>query len=142
MRLSRKNTRESFAIDLTTCSDIIFTLLIFYILTQSFVTQVPLNLPQLKSETQTLSEMPLQIEISATGQISFNKTILPPDWEIALSEKLKGIATDSIFLILANRQAPVGTAIELLDRLRLAGISNVSFGGMPQKNDPSSGTDQ
>lgn len=142
MRLSRKNARESFAIDLTTCSDIIFTLLIFYILTQSFVTQVPLNLPQLKSETQTLSEVPHQIEISATGQISFNKTLLPADWEIALGDKLKGIATDSVFLILANRQAPVGTAIELLDRLRMAGISNVSLGGMPFKEESSSGTAQ
>ena len=142
MRLSRKNARESFAIDLTTCSDIIFTLLIFYILTESFVTQVPLNLPQLKSEAQTLSEVPNQIEISASGQISYNKTLLPPEWESALSNKLKGIATDSIFLILANRQAPVGTAIELLDRLRLAGINNVSLGGTPFRKESSAGTAQ
>ncbi|MBU1107042.1 MAG: biopolymer transporter ExbD, partial [Candidatus Riflebacteria bacterium] len=105
MRLSRKNNRENFSLDMTTCSDIIFTLLIFYILTQSFVTQVPLSLPELKSDMQNLSEVPNQIEISATGQISWNKEVLATKWEQSLNEKLTGIATDSSFLVMAHRQA-------------------------------------
>lgn len=142
MRLSRRNQRENFAIDLTTCSDIIFTLLIFYILTQSFVTQVPMNLPQLESELQTISQKPTQIEISSTGQISWNNEALPTDWEAAVRQKLTSVATSSSFLIMAHQQAPAGVAIELLDRLRLGGISNVAFGGMPKKEEPSSGTAQ
>lgn len=140
MRLSRRSSRENFAIDLTTCSDIIFTLLIFYILTQSFVTQVPLNLPKLKSEAQSLTVLPDQIEISRSGQVSWNKTPMGIDWEQNLHDKLGTLASDSTVLILTHKQAPAGIAIELLDRLRLAGVSDVSFGGLPYKDEADAGT--
>jgi len=133
MRLSRKNSRETFAIDLTTCSDIIFTLLIFYILTQSFVAQVPVNLPRLESEIQNLTDIAQRLEISETGKISWNNISLPDDWKATFTEKLSKIATDSSFVIIAHHKAPAGVAIELLDKLRLNGITSVAFGGIPEK---------
>lgn len=137
MRLSRRNQRENFSIDLTTCSDIIFTLLIFYILTQSFVTQVPTELPQLKSDMQNLSQEAMRLEISKSGQFSLNDQNLGENWERALGEKLAVVATDTRFLILVHKQAPAGLAIELLDRMRLNGVTNVAFGGLPLKEEKS-----
>ena len=133
MRLSRKNSRENFAIDLTTCSDIIFTLLIFYILTQSFVAQVPVDLPRLESEVQNISGTAQRLEISENGEISWNSAVLPNDWKDAFAEKLATVATDSSFVIIAHSKAPAGVAIELLDRLRLADVGSVAFGGLPEK---------
>lgn len=130
MRLSRKNCREGFALDLTTCSDIIFTLLIFYILTQSFVTQVPTDLPRLKSEFQNLDPAARRFEINEKGEITLDKRPLAADWKTALTQEIAQ-ASGSSFLILAHHKAPAGTAIELLDRLRVAGIEKVSFGGLP-----------
>ncbi|PKL49239.1 MAG: hypothetical protein CVV42_06845 [Candidatus Riflebacteria bacterium HGW-Riflebacteria-2] len=133
MRLSRKNNRETFALDLTTCSDIIFTLLIFYILTQSFVVQVPVDLPRLESEVQNISSTAQRLEIDEAGVISWNNQPLPAEWKPAFTEKLAGIASDSSFVIITHHKAPAGVAIELLDRLRLAGIGSVAFGGIPEK---------
>lgn len=136
MRLSRRNNRETFALDLTTCSDIIFTLLIFYILTQSFVVQVPVDLPRLESEVQNITSTAQRLEIGETGKISWNSESLPSDWKAAFSGKLAGIATDSSFVIIAHHQAPAGVAIELLDKLRQAGVGSVAFGGIPEKTAP------
>lgn len=133
MRLSRKSNREAFALDLTTCSDIIFTLLIFYILTQSFVVQVPVDLPRLESEAQNISSTAQRLEISESGEITWNNESLPSEWKSAFAERLSGIATDSSFVIIAHHRAPAGVAIELLDRLRLAGVGSVAFGGIPEK---------
>jgi biopolymer transport protein ExbD len=135
MRLSRKSNRETFALDLTTCSDIIFTLLIFYILTQSFVVQVPVDLPKLESEVQNISSTAQRIEIAESGGISWNDETLPPDWKPVFTKKLASMAPDSSFVIVAHHRAPAGVAIELLDRLRLNGIGSVAFGGIPEKTE-------
>jgi len=136
MRLSRRNNRETFALDLTTCSDIIFTLLIFYILTQSFVVQVPVDLPRLESEVQNISSTAQRIEIAESGLISWNSETLPSDWKPVFAKKLASMTPDSSFVIVAHHRAPAGVAIELLDRLRLAGIGSVAFGGIPEKTEP------
>lgn len=133
MRLSRKNNRETFALDLTTCSDIIFTLLIFYILTQSFVVQVPVDLPRLESEVQNITSAAQRLEIQESGAIIWNNESLPADWKGPFAEKLSRVASDSSFVIIAQHKAPAGVAIELLDRLRMAGITSVAFGGIPEK---------
>jgi biopolymer transport protein ExbD len=136
MRLNRKNSRENFALDLTTCSDIIFTLLIFYILTQSFVTSVPANLPALKSDFQSINQNARKFEILENGRIQLENSLLPESWENEISRIISAAtATDTTWLILAHDKAPAKTAIELLDRLRLAGVTNVSFGGMPKKDE-------
>jgi len=133
MRLSRKNNRENFALDLTTCSDIIFTLLIFYILTQSFVVQVPVDLPRLESEVQNITSTAQRLEIDENGQISWNDENLPSDWKSHFAQKLSTVASDSNFVIIAHHSAPAGVAIEMLDRLRVAGIGSVAFGGIPEQ---------
>lgn len=135
MRLSRRNNRETFALDLTTCSDIIFTLLIFYILTQSFVVQVPVDLPKLESEVQNISSTAQRIEITENGEVSWNNETLPTDWKPAFAKKLASMPPESSFVIVAHHRAPAGVAIELLDRLRLAGIGSVAFGGIPEKTE-------
>jgi len=135
MRLSRRNNRETFALDLTTCSDIIFTLLIFYILTQSFVVKVPVDLPKLESEVQNISSTAQRIEIAENGGISWNNEAMPSDWKPVFAKKLASMAHDSSFVIVAHHRAPAGVAIELLDRLRLAGIGSVAFGGIPEKTE-------
>lgn len=136
MRLNRKNNRENFALDLTTCSDIIFTLLIFYILTQSFVTSVPTSLPGLKSDYQSINANSRKFEILENGRIQLDNELLPEEWENTVQVTATNAASDTAWLILAHHKAPAGTAIELLDRLRLAGISNVSFGGLPKQKEP------
>lgn len=135
MRLNRKNNRENFALDLTTCSDIIFTLLIFYILTQSFVTSVPTSLPGLKSDFQHINANSRKFEILENGRVQLDNELLPEDWENSVKASAIDAASDTAWLILAHSKAPAGTAIELLDRLRLAGVTNVSFGGLPIKKE-------
>ena len=46
MGFRRKKVKETFSLDMTTCSDIIFTLLLFYILSQNFLPQTTLELPE------------------------------------------------------------------------------------------------
>ncbi|MFZ2955841.1 MAG: biopolymer transporter ExbD [Candidatus Ozemobacteraceae bacterium] len=130
MSLRRKPQREGISLDMTTCSDIIFTLLLFYILTQNFMTQFPLQLPRLEANDQPLSQ-PQRIEVVASGAIFWNDMPLGPNWEPAIQKKTQTMASSTPILFLVHRQAPAGIVVELLDRLRTAGITQVAFGGVP-----------
>ena len=128
--MRRKPRREGISLDMTTCSDIIFTLLLFYILTQNFMTQLPLQLPRLEATEQSLLQ-PQRIEIVASGTILWNDLPLESNWESAIREKTKTMASSTPVIFLVHRQAPAGMVVELLDRLRTAGITQVAFGGTP-----------
>ncbi|GAB4272652.1 MAG: hypothetical protein Kow0029_11510 [Candidatus Rifleibacteriota bacterium] len=136
MRINRRNnSRESSGLDLTTCSDIIFTLLIFYILSQSYVTSVPAGLPKLKANTRTIKGSAVQIMINASGTISIDRKNLPEAWEKDFVAQIVGKASDTEFLIVAENNAPAGMVIEILDRLRSKGFSEVAFAGFPEENE-------
>ena len=131
MALRRNNAKEGFALDLTSCSDIIFTLLRFYVLTQSFLPQTPLELPAISSQTQG-STSAQQIEVAQNGQLSLNGAAMAADaLVLQIGEKFRN-ASDTQIIIYASRLSPAGVSIELLDRLRQAGITRVAFAGRPE----------
>lgn len=133
MSFRRKKAKENFSLDLTTCSDIIFTLLLFYILTQNFLPQTTLELPETVSSEQTDSLEQIKVEISENGQIFWNESeyneedLVTKILEAAVNQEKLSI------MIFAHKKSPAGICIELLDKFRNAGIKNVIFAGAPPK---------
>ncbi|NLM18225.1 MAG: biopolymer transporter ExbD [Candidatus Riflebacteria bacterium] len=130
MALRRKNRDKGFALDLTTCSDIIFTLLLFYILTQSFVPQIQLALPSLETP-ETLKETNIiKITVDSSSNITWNDVPLSsPLRKKQIKDFFEAAPHDSAILIYTHVDAPAGICIELLDKLQQAGAKAVSFAG-------------
>ena len=74
MSLARKPKNQSFSLDLTTCSDIIFTLLLFYILTQNFIPQIPLDLPAIENANHLENNTHTRIDVLESGNLRWNET--------------------------------------------------------------------
>jgi len=123
-----KNDAEGF-LDLTTCSDIIFTLLLFYILTQNTLPTISLNLPALTQKPIEEHSDMANIVVNASGEVSLNGTPLGTRFQQELSKKLPRLASDASILIVSDRKAPAGISIEILDRLRGIGVRKVAFLG-------------
>ncbi len=132
MALRRSSSKEGFSLDLTSCSDIIFTLLLFYILTQNFLPQTPLELPAISSETAG-STTAQRIEVSDNGQITLNGVNLAAETVAARIQEMHRSSSDTQIIIYASRRSPAGISIELLDQMRRAGITRVAFAGRPEK---------
>lgn len=133
MSLFRRKPRNEILLDLTPCSDVIFTLLIFYILTQSFVTTISIGLPALSETPQTVSSDFQKIEVHASGRIVFNDAATDLQrLGTTLSAASTGQASDSLFLIFADESSPAGISLKILDLLRKNGITRVSFAGKPE----------
>ena len=131
MALKREKDVNSLGIfDLTGASDIIFTLLLFYILTQSFLPELKLELPKLTGKSTQVKTT--EIKISEKGQISIKGK------KIELTEianELKVLKKDSLkplsIMILADKNSPAGISLQLLDKLQQIGLTKVSFQGLP-----------
>lgn len=118
---------EEATIDLTPMLDIVFIMLIFFIVTTSFVKEAGIEVerPQ-AAQGQPLEQAPLLIAISAEGEIWLDKRRLDLERVAANVERqLAEQPTDSA-VIQADRNARHGTVVRVMDQLKAAGITHIA----------------
>ncbi|HEY9070858.1 MAG TPA: biopolymer transporter ExbD [Candidatus Ozemobacteraceae bacterium] len=130
MAFRRSPSKDSVSFDMTPASDIIFTLLLFFILTQQTLPLMRIELPAIGTLQAPDQAQPVCVELTASGSIIWSGTPLPrTTWESALASCVRQLPASSAIVIEVDRQAPAGTAVELIDRFQAAGITKVAFVG-------------
>jgi len=126
--------RSSHIANLTPLIDIVFLLLIFFMLTSHFVNQQSLNIELPKAETgESLGEdNVLEIIINADGKIDYknnsyeNNTVSLEKLQAQLRTDLS-IASEKNIRIKGDQSVNFGKAVEILDMARKAGASGVDI---------------
>jgi biopolymer transport protein ExbD len=123
---------EEAEINITPMLDIVFIMLIFFIVTTSFVKEIgidvnrPSNAPV---QEQKLSEV-IAIRIDETGQISVgNRTV---DIRAVRANIESELATkpDASVVVISDRNADAGLLVRVIDQARVAGAEKVSLAAM------------
>jgi biopolymer transport protein ExbD len=122
---SRFEEQPGVDINMSPLIDIVFLLLIFFIVTTVFVEEagIPIEKPHATSSVE-LEKQSLQFAVSADGRIVYGKR------EVTLNS-VRGIVARQIqrkevpVVILADVQSPSGVLIELHDECRNAGAPQV-----------------
>ncbi|SON48957.1 ExbD/TolR family protein [Vibrio tapetis] len=118
---------DSAQVDLTPLIDVVFILLIFFILSATFQkdSSIPIDRPSSSSSTQSENRS-LNVTIDESGQLWFEEA------RVSLS-KLKTLASIQVqvqpmsnAVIKADKRVPTGKLIEVIDSLRLVGVGNVA----------------
>ncbi len=123
----RKNNKIVFFSNLTPMIDLIFTLLIFFVVTTQFVNSnnvIEITLPKATTAT-TNSATVLDIVVDSKGQIFLNnKEVSLVDFESTLIEmsNLKLVP-----VIRADENANYGRIIQVMDILRKYGFDNINL---------------
>jgi biopolymer transport protein ExbD len=121
-------------INITPMLDIVFIMLIFFIVTTSFVKEVgidvnrPSNAPV---KEQKLSEV-VPIEIDATGQIRVKKRLVDVRAVRANIESELAVKPDASVVVIADRNSDSGLLVRVIDQARMAGAENVSLAAPSQ----------
>ena len=128
MRFKRhvKLERTLRTIDIAPLIDVVFLLLIFFMLTSSFIFQpgIKVNLPRAIT-SDMLSEENAVITITAESLIYYNRRLVTIK---ELTATLKAIASaHRPVLIKADRKASLGRIVEVWDICRQEGISRVNI---------------
>lgn len=130
--LNQKATADDIATggtgpDLTPMIDMVFILLIFFLLTSVFVLPaIDVQLPQAETGGET-AELELVISIQNDGSVFVNKSEVPIDDLFSyLQTESEERRVEEVFLR-ADNSLPFGDIVNVLDIARSAGFATISF---------------
>lgn len=129
MRIGRRiNRQEEANIDLTSMLDIVFIMLIFFIVTSSFVSEsgVDVNRPK-ASHSQSQKDAGIFVAVTEANDIYIDKKIVDPERVQAVLERLTLDKPDASLVIQADEHAYNGTVVTVMDAAKGAGIKNVAL---------------
>ncbi|WP_455202316.1 ExbD/TolR family protein [Kaarinaea lacus] len=121
---SKKRTRPT--IHLTALIDIVFLLLIFFLLASSFVEQagVAIIVPEIESEGSGLLPE-IIVQIDKDGNILIDETnVNQHQLTTIIKLRIKSLAKDTV-VIQADRRVQYDTVVKVIDAAKLAGAKNL-----------------
>jgi biopolymer transport protein ExbD len=113
--------RPTLSIDMAPLIDVVFLLLIFFMLTSSFMPpSVPLTLPQTASKDSSDSAK-VVVSLDGEGRVSISETVIADgDFENLLKIELQKNATNVVHFR-GDKSVDYGIFLQLMSRARTAG---------------------
>lgn len=118
---------EESQIDLTPMLDVVFIMLIFFIVTSTFVKESGVDVSRPNADTAVVTESnSIQIGITSSNQIFMDKRLV--DKRAVRANVERGLAENpgASVIIVADADSKTETLIEVMDQSRLAGAESVS----------------
>ncbi|MBN2069051.1 MAG: biopolymer transporter ExbD [Opitutales bacterium] len=115
--------------DLTPLIDVIFQLLVFFILTSSFLyPNLSLTLPQTERQAEATEKQPLLVvNVDSSGGVFINSTAVPLEHlETELGKMLQGQSKKQVHLR-ADKSTPYEEVLRIMVSARNAGAENIYF---------------
>ena len=133
MRRRNRRKPEEQGLDLTPMMDIVFIMLIFFIVTTSFVKETGVDINRPNAETAERDEKGnILVAITQNNEIWIDKRRIDLIAVRANIERLKIEYPEGSVIIQADKEARSGLLVETMDQIRLAGVQNISIAA---KND-------
>lgn len=119
---------EEAVIDMTPMLDVVFIMLIFFIVTASFVKESGIDVNRPEAATAVKKDRAnILIAISDTGEIWINKRRIDVRAVQANIERLHAENPQGTVVIQADKKSTTDTLIKVMDASRSAGITDVSI---------------
>ena len=127
-QIRRRKAEEEGDINITPMLDIVFIMLIFFIVTTSFVKEPGIFVAKPFAETAATKERGnILIAVSPTDQIWMNKSQVELHGIRQLVEAARAENPESSAIIVADHRASTGLVIDLMDQVRSAGVTSIAL---------------
>jgi biopolymer transport protein ExbD len=128
MRRQRRASAEEAEVDLTPMLDVVFIMLIFFIVTASFVKESGIEVNRPDAATATLKPRGnILVAITPSGQIWMDKRQVDVRSLRANLERLHAENPQGAVIIQADEESKNGLLVAVMDAAKLAKIDNVSI---------------
>ncbi len=128
MRRRYIEQEEEVTIDLTPLMDIVFIMLIFFIVTTSFIKETGVDISRPSANTAERKELGnILVAITANDEIWIDKRRVDVRAIRANIERLKAENPEGSVVIQADKESKNGLLVQVMDQARLAGVSNISI---------------
>ncbi|MDT0497686.1 biopolymer transporter ExbD [Algiphilus sp. W345] len=128
MKMKRHDSPpEDNGIDLTPMLDVVFIMLIFFIVTTTFIREAGIEINRPNAQTaQKQERVNILVAIAPNGEIWIDGQRVDIRGLRAAIETLRGKDPDASVVVQADRDARAGLLVEAMDQARLAGVRNVA----------------
>lgn len=129
----RRQRRDDAGVDLTPLIDVVFLLLIFFMVSTTFIreTQLKIDLPEASGELQEIEEDVIEITVDRRGDYAVNASLLVNS-EIetlvrALRERMAERDPSTRVIITADASAAHADVVRAMDAAGRVGLSRISI---------------
>lgn len=126
--------QEEAEINITPMLDMTFILLIFFIVTTSFVRPPGVQVNEPTAVTAKALHASILIGVTASGQIWMNKQKVALDRLQGLVEAARAQAPNGQVVIITDRDAPSGLVVKVMNQAKLGGASEVALGARTESS--------
>jgi len=115
-------------LDMTPMLDIVFIMLIFFIVTTSFVKEsgVSVSTPQAQTASQQ-ENTNIFIAITAQGEVWIDRRPVDPRSVRAIVARLHADSPEGSVIIQSDELAATGILVDVMDQVRLAGVEGIAI---------------
>ncbi len=126
LSLGRKKSEDSVNINMSPMVDMTFLLLIFFLVTTTFVKESGVEVNRPVAQTGDAQEKTdIIVGVTVDGMIYIENQIIDIRSVRSRMERFKSENPEGNVVVMADKDSLFGKAIEVLDQVRTAGIKNV-----------------
>ncbi len=130
-RKPSSSTGEEAEINVSPLIDMVFILLIFFIVATSFVNEVGLTSNHKDTANSSTENSPLSFELPGSGQVTSNGTPIELR-QIAPTVRIAAAKSKPSILVKVSPGARAGLATQVMDQALLGGAKAVKFAPLPK----------
>ena len=128
MSFIKKRTRRESFIDISPMIDMVFILLIFFIVTSTFTRETGIDVTKPKaSSAKELAKESILIGITRQGTVHINETQVNLSSLQTILKQMMAESPDRPVIIVSDRDAPSGAIVDVLDECNIAKVRKVSI---------------
>lgn len=126
MRRYSQQAEEEPGIDLTPMLDVVFIMLIFFIVTSSFIKESGIEVKRPQADSASSQEKGnILIAVTADGQVWLDKQVVDVRSVRAHVERMRQEQPEGVVVVQADQDARTGLVVQVMDQARLAGVPDV-----------------
>ncbi|MDP6979255.1 MAG: biopolymer transporter ExbD [Myxococcota bacterium] len=128
MRRRRNRNKSESEVNLTPMLDVVFIMLIFFIVTASFVKEAGIEISRPGASTATRKEKGnILIAITETNQVWMDRRQIDPRALRANIERMRAENPQGAVIIQADIKSQNGLLVKVMDAAKLAGVESISL---------------
>ncbi len=128
MRRKRNRNKPESEVNLTPMLDVVFIMLIFFIVTASFVKEVGIDVTRPSASTAVRKEKGnILIAVTADDQVWMDRRQVDPRALRANIERMHAENPQGGVVIQADKNSKTGLVVQVMDAARASGVTSVSL---------------
>lgn len=128
MARKQRTEEEEATIDMTPMLDIVFIMLIFFIVTTSFIKEAGIEVNKPQSDQASMPKAAnIFIAITEDGDVWMDKRQIDVERVRANLERLLAEQPTDVVVVQADMESNHGVVVEVMDQIKAAGIDRISI---------------